>query len=253
MAQTPQAPPSPPIESPFQGIVQQDDLFEVLVEDDSGSNMQFCPAQVFACTDTGFQVYFLTRCHPNHPQTDARHQDQLLHVFANRWTSIPWQSVNAHVPLSQFSGSRQAQRKRAFRELGYRDLGGDRFYKMSEEQLTHTVPALQRRQLEIGDLDSDDSESDDDDDDDDAVEYESLDEDGNLKDLVVPDDQVALFTRVEDGVSAFADEMHRAQSQFDAWQPATPAEQRTKDWIDGMETRLRREEANRAWGRGAAL
>ena len=246
------APPSPPLESPFQGIVQPDDLFEVLVEDDSGSNMQFCPAQVLGCTDTGFQVYFLTRCHPNHPQADARRKDQLLHVFSNQWTSIPWQSVNAHVPLSQFEGlSRQEQRKKAFKVLGYRDLGtSDSFYKISEEQLTHTVSALQRRQLEIGDLDSDDSESECDSDDD-LVEYESLDEDGNLKDLVVPDDQVELFTRAEN--SAFADDMHRAQVQFDAWQPATPAEQRTKDWIDHLETRIQRAEANRAWQRGAAM
>lgn len=243
-------PPSPPLESPFQGIVQRDDLFEVLVEDDSGSNMHFCPAQVFACTDNGFQVYFLTRCHPNHPQTDARRQDQLLHVFSNQWTQIPWQSVNCHVPLAQFTGTPQERRKQAFKVLGYRDLGSsDSFYKISEERLTHTVPALQRRQLEIGELDSDSSESDDDDD---VVEYESLDEEGNLKDLVVPDDQVELFTRAESGTT-FADDMHRAQTQFDAWNPETPAEQRAKDWIDSLETRIRRAEANRAWARGAAM
>lgn len=254
----PSAPPSPPIESesPFQGIVAQDDLFEVMVDDGTGT-VSFQPAVVWSVCDSGFEVFFLTRCHPKHPQATARGQDQLVFVLEDHFTYIPWEAVNAHVPLSNFEGSAPLQRKRAFKTLGFRDLGSsDRFYKVSEEALLETVPALRRREAEIGELDSD---SDDDsmmeasDDDDAVVNYESLDEDGNLKDLVAPDHEVELFTEAAPGTHAFVDDMHRAQAEFGAWAPSNPSEQRNKDFIDSLDTRIRREEANRAWARGRAL
>ena len=253
-------PPSPPAESPFHGIVQQDDLFEVIVDD--GGTLSFQPAVVWSVCDNAFEVFFLTRCHPQHPQATARGQDQLVFVLEDHFTRIPWEAVNAHVPLSDFEGSVAQQRKRAFKTLGFRDLGSsDRFYKVSEEALLETVPALRRREAEIGELDSDsDDDSDDDsmmdasdDGDDDVVNYESLDENGNLKDLVAPEDEVELFTEAPAGSNAFVDDMHRAQAEFGAWQPSTPSEQRNKDLIDRLDGRIRRAEANRAWARGRAL
>lgn len=243
-------PPSPPVESAFKGVVQQGDLFEVLVQED-GASASFQPAVVWSVLEDGFEVYYLTRCHPHHAQESARCADQLVHVFEEHLNRIPWQSVNAHVPLSQFQGDSRERRKRAFKQLGYRDLGSsDRFYKMSEEALLDTVPALRSRQVEVGDVDS---ESDDDTemDSDEEGEAERLDERGNLVDLVVPDDQVELFTRAEG--TMFAADMHRAQEQFDRWVPATEAQQRTKDVIHSMEVRISREEANRAWACGRAM
>ena len=57
-----------------------------------------------------------------------------------------------------------------------------------------TVPALRRREAEIGELDSD-SDEDSLMDTDEEGESEVLDADGNLADLVAPDDEVELFTR----------------------------------------------------------
>lgn len=249
----PQNPPSPPLQTPFRGAVQQDDLFEVMVEDDHG-NVSFCPAVVWSVLDDGFEVYYLTRCHPFHKQPDARNQDQMLHVLEDHYNIIPWQAVNAHVPLSQFSGTIAEKRKRAFKQLGFRDLGSsNRFYKISEEALLETVPALRNRQVEIGDIDSDsdnDTEMDSDDDSSD-VEVEVLDCEGNLADLVAPNEEVELFTPAQG--TAFAVDMNLAQQQFDAWVPSNPSQQRTKDLIDSMEIRVRREESARAWAAGRAL
>ena len=243
-------PPSPPAASAFKGIVQQGDLFEVLVQDSAGS-VSFCPAVVWSVLEDGFEVYYLTRCHPNHVQETARRADQLLHVFEDHIERIPWQSVNAHIPLADFEGDAHEQRKRAFKQLGFRDLGtSDGFYKLSEEAVLDTVPALRGRQVEVGDIDSD-SDNDTEMDTDEEGEEEMLDEQGNLIDLVVPDSQVELFTRAE-GNCSVAD-MHRAQDEFDSWVPATEAQQKTKDLINSMELRLRREEANRAWARGRAM
>ena len=244
-------PPSPPSESAFKGIVQQGDLFEVLVQDGAGS-ASFCSAVVWSVLENGFEVYYLTRCHPNHAQESAQCADQLLHVFEDHIERIPWQSVNAHVPLAHFEGEAQEKRKRAFKQLGFRDLGSsDKFYKISEEAVLDTVPALRGRQVEVGDIDSD-SDNDTEMDTDEEGEEETLDELGNLVDLVAPDSQVELFTRAE-GTTAFAADMHRAQDDFDCWVPATEAQQKTKDLVDSMEIRLRRDEANRAWARGMAL
>jgi len=243
-------PPSPPAESAFEGVVQQGDLFEVLVQNSSDS-ASFCPAIVWSATDHGFEVYYLTRCHPNHAQETARCPDQLLHVFEDHIERIPWQSVNAHLPLGQFDGNDQEKRKRAFKQLGFRDLGGsNHFYKLSEEALLDTVPALRGRQVEVGDIDSD-SDNDTEMDSDEEGEEEELDEHGNLADLVAPESEVELFTHAEG--TAFAVDMHRAQGQFDQWVPATETQQKAKDLINSMEIRLRREEANRAWAQGRAM
>jgi hypothetical protein len=243
-------PPTPPAESAFCGVVQQGDLFEVLVQN-GAEDVFFCPAVVWSVLEDGFEVYYLTRCHPNHTQETARCADQLLHVFEDHLENIPWQSVNAHVPLSHFQGDACEKRKRAFKQLGFRDLGSsNRFYKIAEEAVLDTVPALRGRQVEVGDIDSE-SDNDTEMDSDEEGDAEMLDEDGNLADLVVPDDQVELFTRAEG--TAFAADMHRAQEEFDNWTPATEAQQKTKDLIDSMDIRLRREEANRAWARGQAM
>lgn len=243
-------PPSPPAESAFHGVVQRGDLFEVLVQD-SHKHVSFCTAVVWSVLEDGFEVCYLTRCHPNHSQESARHHDQLLHVFEDHVERIPWQSVNAHVPLSHFAGNANEKRKRAFKQLGIRDLGTrNHFYKESEEALLETVPALRGRQVEVGDIDSD-SDNDTEMDSDEEGEAEHLDEHGNLADLVLPDQEVELFTRAEG--TAFAEDMNRAQEEFDRWVPATEAQQKTKDVILNMEIRLNREEANRAWARGRAL
>lgn len=242
-------PPSPPLESAFNGVVQQGDLFEVLVQDDH-RNMSFCPAIVWSVLDDGFEVCYLTRCHPAHVQETAQCADQLVHVLEERIERIPWQSVNAHVPLAQFEGDAQEKRKRAFKQLGFRDLGSiDRFYRISEEALIDTVPALRGRQVEVGDIDSD-SDNDTEMDSDEEGEEEQIDEHGNLVDLVLPDSQIELFTRAEGAAAA---EMHRAEDEFDCWVPTTETQQKTKDLINSMEIRLRREEANRAWARGRAM
>lgn len=242
-------PPSPPGQSPFQGVVCQDDVLEVMVQAGSGG-VQFAPAVVWGITDDGFQVYYLTRCHPNHTQPDARNMDQLLHVFEDHFNTIPWQSVNLHIPLAQFEGDRIVRRKKAFQQLGYRDLGNGKFYKAGEEALLETVPSLRGRTVEVGELHSD-SENDTEMESDEEGEEEELDEHGNLVDLVLPDNEIELFTEAEGTV--FSDDMNAAQRQYEQWQPANESEQRAKDLLDSMEIRICRQEANRAWARGAAL
>ena len=242
-------PPSPPARSAFQGVVVQDDLLEVMIQTGAGT-VQFVPAIVWGITDDGFQVYYLTRCHPNHVQADARDMDQLLHVFEDHFNTISWQCVNLHIPLAQFEGDRIVRRKKAFQKLGYRDLGNGKFYKMSEEALLETVPALRARTVEIGELHTD-SENDTEMDSDEEGEEELLDSQGNLADLIAPEDQIELFTEAEG--TAFSQDMNAAQRAYEQWQPANERERRAKDLLDSMEVRIRRDEANRAWGRGAAL
>lgn len=239
---------SPPGESAFNGLVKRGDIFEVMVN--INSTVVFLPAVVWSVLDSGFEVYYLTRCHPTHIQEDARDGDQLLHVFEDHLNTIPWESVNLHIPLSQYDGNEAEQRKKAFQCLGYRDLGNNKFYKISEEALLETVPSLRGRTVEIGLLQTD-SEPDSEMDDNEEGECEILDGRGNLADLVASDDFVELFT--EASGTAFSDEMNRAQHAFNAWQPQNEQEQRTKDFIDNMELRIRRDEANRAWSRGRSL
>ena len=244
-------PPSPPAETAFRGIVCRGDILEVLVEEDSTGNMSFNPAVVWSVLDDGFEVYYLVRSHPNNPQVTARGSDQLVFVFEDHVERIPWQSVNAHYPLSNETGDAQQKRKTAFKKIGFRDLGTtDRFYKISEEALLETVPALRGREVEVGDVDSE-SDNDTEMDSDDEGDEEVLDADGNLADLIAPDSEIELFTRAEG--TAFADDTNRAQEQFGAWAPANDAQHRAKDMIDSLETRIRREEANRAWARGVAM
>jgi len=243
--------PSPPQQSPFHGCVQQGDLLEIMLQPtDDPNNVTFVPCAVWECTDVGFHVYYLVRCHPHHSQADARSQDQLLHVFESSLNFVPWQSVNLHVPLGEFSGTQAQMQKKAFKKLGIRDLGDGRFYKICEEQLLQSTPSLMRRETEIGVLDS---ESDEDSimDSEEEGESEELDENGFLKDLVVPDSEIELFTRAEG--TAHSDTMNQAAQQFDTWIPANEAEQRAKDLIDSIDTRVRRAEAARAWGAGRAM
>lgn len=245
------SPPSPPQTSAFQGCVCVDDIFEVMVQDDSG-NISFTPAVVWSVCDDGFEVFYLTRCHPQHADPSTR-GPQIEWALENRYHRIPWQAVNAHVPLAQFEGDKHQQRKRAMRTLGFRDLGTcDRFYKIAEERLLETVPTLRARQVHVGEFDSD-SDTDSLMDTDDEGEAEELDADGNLMDLVVPDAQVELFRRAPPGTSAFVDDMHSAQTAFTAWRPSNESEQRTKDLLESLDTRICRQEANRAWERGRAL
>jgi len=243
--------PSPPQESAFRGVVQQGDLVEVMLHTDSGKNeVHFAAAAVWEVSDGGFHVYYLTRCHPDHVQEDGRSTDQLLHVFENTLNYAPWQSINLHVPLSQFEGTDAYKRKAAFKKLGYRDLGNGGFYKITEEALVQTHPSLMHRELQLGCLDSDsdqDTELDDENDD----EEEEIDEDGNLVDLVAPENEVELFTRAN--CTGYAETMNRAQQDFDEWVPANESEQRTKDMIDSIDTRIRRAEAARAWNQGRSL
>lgn len=243
--------PSPPRQSPFHGFVQQGDLLEIMLQPtEDPNNVTFVPCAVWDCTDTGFDVYYLVRCHPQHPQADARLQDQLLHVFESNLNHVPWQSVNLHIPLGKFSGTQAQMQKKAFKTLGIRDLGNGRFYKICEEQLLQNTPSLMRRETEIGILDS---ESDDDSimDSDEEGESEQLDENGFLRDLVVPDSEIELFTRAEG--TEHSDTMNQAAQQFDAWIPANEAEQRAKDLIDSIDVRVSRAEAARAWGAGRGM
>ena len=210
-------PPSPPQTSAFQGCVCVDDIFEVMVQDDSGT-ISFLPAVVWSVCDDGFEVFYLTRCHPQHADPSTR-GPQIEWALENQYHRIPWQAVNAHVPLAHFEGDKYQQRKRAMRTLGFRDLGTcDRFYKIAEEQLLETVPTLRARQVHV-----------------------------------VPDAQVELFRRAPPGTSAFVDDMHSAQTAFTAWRPSNESEQRTKDLLESLDTRICRQEANRAWERGRAL
>ena len=243
--------PSPPQESPFCGFVQQGDLLEVMVQTtEDAKSVVFVPAAVWECTDSGFHVYYLTRCHPNHSQEDARSTDQLLHVFENHLNFVPWQSVNLHVPLSNYTGSVSKQQKRAFKKLGIRDLGNGTFYKISEETLVHSTPSLMHRETDLGVSDSD-SDEDSIMDSDEEGESEMLNENGDLVDLVAPESEVELFTRAEG--TALSDAVNQAQDQFDAWVPSNESEQRTKDFIDSIDTRVRRAEAARAWAAGRVM
>lgn len=244
-------PPSPPNTSAFNGCVVAEDILEIMVQDDAGA-ISFVPAIVWSVCDDGFEVFYVTRCHPNHADPSTR-GSQLEWGLEDRFHRVPWQAVNAHVPLAQFDGDKQQQRKRAFKTLGFRDLGScDRFYKITEEALLETVPTLRLRQVEVGELDSD-TDADSLMDSDEEGEAEELDADGNLADLIVPDDEVELFQRALPGTSTFVDDMHTAQTAFTAWQPSNESEQRTKDLLDSLDTRICREEANRAWERGRAF
>lgn len=243
--------PSPPPESPFCGFVQQGDLLEVMLQTtEDPKRVDFVPAAVWECTDSGFHVYYLTRCHPNHSQEDARSTDQLLHVFENHLNFVPWQSVNLHIPLSNYDGSVSKRQKRAFKDMGIRDLGNGTFYKISEETLVHSTPSLMHRETELGVSDSD---SDDDStmDSDEEGESETLNENGDLIDLVVSDSEVELFTRAQG--TTLSNAMNQAQDDFDAWVPANESEQRAKDFIDSIDTRVRRAEAARAWAAGRVM
>ena len=235
--------PQPPIESAFRGIVQRGDLVEVMVQrvNASTEDVNFYPAKVWSVIDGGFYVNYLAR-------TD---EDQLLHVFESSVQYAPWESINLHVPLSQYEGTPAEQQKLAFKCLGYRDLGNNRFYKMSEEALVQSHPTLMHRQLEIGCLDSESDTDTEIDEADSDCEVEQLDEEGNLMDLIVPDAEVDLFTEAVG--TAHADMMNRAQEEFNQWVPANSSEQRTKDMIDAMDIRIRREEAARSWARGRSL
>lgn len=240
--------PSPPGESAFNGLVQQGDLLEIMLSGDSA--VRFETAVVWEVADKGFHVYYLTRCHPQHQQEDARDADQLLHVLENHLNYVPWESVNLHVPLGQFNGNPPQQKKLAFKTLGWRDLGDGGYYRMSEESLVQTHPSLMHRQLHIGCLDSD-SDPDTELDSGDDTDYEEIDKDGNLVDLVAPEGEVELFTQASG--TDHADMMNRAQGEFEAWVPANEAEQRTKDMLDSIDTRVRRAEAARAWGQGRSM
>lgn len=243
--------PSPPDKSAFNGVVQQGDLLELMLSGFSSSgDVRFEPAVVWEVADSGFHVRYLTRCHPQHRQEDAREADQLLHVVENHLNYASWESVNLHVPLSQFDGSPPQQKKLAFKTLGWRDLGDGGYYKISEESLIQTHPSLMHRELHIGCLDSD-SDMDTELDEDDDAECEELDEDGNLADLVAPESEIELFARASG--TTHADMMNRAQEEFEAWVPANEAEQRTKDMIDSIDTRVCRQEAAKAWERGRSI
>lgn len=235
--------PQPPIESAFRGVVQRGDLVEVMVQraNTSVEDVCFLPAKVWDVVDGGFHVNYLAR-------TD---EDQLLHVFESSTEYAPWESINLHIPLSQYDGTPAERQKLAFKRLGYRDLGNQCFYKISDEALVQSHPNLMHRQLEIGVLDSDSDADTEIDEDSSDCEVEQLDEEGNLMDLVVPDAEVDLFTEAVG--TAHADMMNRAQDEFDSWVPANASEQRTKDMIEAMDTRIRREESARAWARGRSL
>ena len=47
--------------------------------------------------------------------------------------------------------------------------------------------------------------------------------------------------------------MNNAQTEFDAWVPANESERRTKEMLDSLDGRVRREEAARAWARGRSF
>ena len=248
--------PSPPQESAFRGggVVQQGDLVEVMINTGSAGSktneVYFSPATVWEVSDGGFHLYYLTRCHPEHVQEDARNIDQLLHVFEQTLNYAPWESINLHVPLSQFEGSDAQKRKAAFKKLGFRDLGNGGLYKITEEALAQTHPSLMHRELQLGCIDSE-SDADTELGDEEDGEEEEFDEEGNLADLVVPESDVELFTRASG--TSHAEMINRAQGEFEAWVPANEAEQRTKDMIDSIDARVSRAEATRAWAQGRSM
>ena len=95
--------PQPPIESAFRGVVQRGDLVEVMVQRVSASaeDVSFLPAKVWDVIDGGFYVNYLERTK----------EDQLLHVFESSTQYAPWESINLHVPLSQYHGTPAEQQK----------------------------------------------------------------------------------------------------------------------------------------------
>lgn len=224
----------PPHESAFNGVVMRNDVLEVMVADDAG-NVTFEPCCVWNVLDAGFDVIFLYRSK----------KDQLVWEYSSEVQSVPWESVNLHLTLSNFEGnSTEERQKRAFRQLGFRLLGEGRFYKITEENTVSE--ALPLREAHIGNMDTSDEESGLDSDEDCDCELESLDGDGNLKDLVTPDEDCELWTAAD---GAFAVETHRAVAAFDAHVPTTERQLRVRDAIDRLETKIRREEQERAWSR----
>ena len=208
-----------------------------MVVGDSG-NAVFEPCCVRSVLDNGFEVTFLKRSP----------QDQLVWEYSTALQCIPWESVNLHLSLSGFKGnSTEERQKRAFRRLGFRFLGNGKFYKITEEDTV--ARALPQREALIGNMDTSDEESGlDSDEDCEDCDLESLDEAGNLKDLVVPDEDCELWTAAD---SAFAEDTHRAAAAFDAHMPTDERQLRVRDAVGRLETRVRQEENERAWSRRA--
>ena len=224
---------SPPRKSAFHGVVMRNDVLEVMLVDDAG-NVTFEPCCVWNVLEAGFDVMFLCRSP----------EDQLMWEYSGL-QNIPWESVNFHLSLSNFTGNTTEERqKRAFRRLGFRLLGEGKFYKIVEEETV--ARALPLREAYLGNMDTSDEESGLDSDEDCGCEVESLDGDGNLKDLVAPDEDCELWTA---GDGAFAEETHRAVAEFDAHVPANERQLRVRDAIDRLETRVMRAEQERAWSR----
>ena len=225
--------PSPPSQSAFQGCVVAEDLVEVMCEDETG-NVTFEIATVWGVLDDRFEVYFLQRSQ----------EDQLKWVFQNTFVSIPWEAVNYHWPLSNYKGTAQEKRKRAFKECGFRDVG-DGFYKIAEENTVHRV--LPSRQTDIGvyDSDSDDTTLDTDEECADS-DLEKLDENGNLADFIAPEDEVECFTEAD---TAFGVSVNHDQIVFDNAEPKNAVQCAMKETVQRIEMRARRAEADKRWSR----
>lgn len=226
--------PSPPRTSAFSGVVAANDVFEVMLADDVG-NVTFEPCVVWNVMDTGFEVFFLHRS-----QTD-----QLVWEYGEV-QFIEWQSVNLHLSLSEYEGTTEERQKRAFRRLGFRFLGDGKFYKISEENAV--AQALPQREALVGLIDTSDEDTEVDSDEElEDCELESLDSDGNLKDLVSKDEDCELWTPAE---GAFAEETHQAAARFDAHAPTNDRQLRVKDAFGNLEGRIKRAERERAWQQG---
>ena len=224
---------SPPERSAFDGVVMPNDVFEIMVSDDMG-NVTFEPASVWNVLDTGFEVTFLHRCP----------EDQLMWQYGEV-QFVEWQSVNLHLSLSRYTGNTvEEKQKRAFQRLGYRMLGDNKFYKISEEETV--ARALPHREACVGLMDTSDEDTELDTDEE-CDDVESLDENGNLKDLIVDDEDCELWTAAD---GEFAEETHRAAAEFDAHVPVNDRQLRVKDALDRLEVRVRREEQERAWSQG---
>ena len=225
--------PSPPSTSAFQGCVVPEDVVEVMCKDDGG-NITFEIAIVWGILDNGFEVYYLTRSR----------EDQLKWVLQDHFTTIPWQAINYHWPLSNYEGTAEEKRKRAFRDCGFRDVG-DGFYRVSEENVVHR--ALPSRETDIGmyDSDSEDTTLDSDEECDD-IDLEVLDENGNLADFIAPEHEVECFTEAE---TAFGVSMNHDQIVFDNAEPKNAVQCAMKETIQRIEFRARRAEANKRWSR----
>ena len=118
-------PPSPPLESAFQGAVCTGDLFEVLGENENRVR-EFWYAKVVGIKEKAFEVLYLVRAQNN----------PLIWVFDAQWQDVPWESVNKHVPVRPKSHEPHAlakAEKRAWKELGYRDLGDGGLTRVFEE------------------------------------------------------------------------------------------------------------------------